>query len=209
MIQDLTLLAPEIAVLLTAVGALVLEMLGVGRAALPFTVIGLLVATALTLPLLGAGTTVFSGTFRVDLLSEWAKLALLPATALCAVLAHPEIRGTEREGTVHALFSFTALGALVLAGAGDVMFLVLGVLLSSLGSFALAAHPATTEPPRGHKVPRVRLRYQRGHDLRPHILVWRRRLYSDLRAWRALWRSRGRGLSDWWPCSSGLVTRRR
>jgi NADH-quinone oxidoreductase subunit N len=141
MARDLALLAPEIAVLLTAVGTLVLEMLGLKRAALPFTVVGLLVATALTVPLVGTETEVFSGTFRVDLLSEWAKISLLPATALCAVLAHPEVRGTEREGTVHALLSFTAFGALVLAGAGDVMFLVLGVLLSSLGSFALAAYP--------------------------------------------------------------------
>jgi proton-translocating NADH-quinone oxidoreductase chain N len=141
MARDLSLLAPEIAVVLTAVGALVFEMLRLPRAALPFTVIGLLVATGLTVPLIGTETVVFSGTFRVDPLSEWAKLALLPATVLCAVLAHPEVKDTDREGTVHALFSFTALGALVLAGAGDLMFVVLGVLLSSLGSFALAAYP--------------------------------------------------------------------
>jgi proton-translocating NADH-quinone oxidoreductase chain N len=139
--RDLALLAPELAVLLTAVGALVLEMVRLGRAVLPFTVIGLLVATALTVPLLGTETTVFMETFRVDSLSEWAKLALLPATALSAVLAYPEVQDTDREGTVYALLSFTALGALVLAGAGDLMFLVLGVLLSSLGSFALVAYP--------------------------------------------------------------------
>jgi proton-translocating NADH-quinone oxidoreductase chain N len=141
MARDLALLAPEIAVLLTAIGALVFEMLRLPRVALPFTVVGLLGATGLTVPLIGTETTVFMGTFRVDPLSEWAKIALLPATALCAVLAHPEVKDTDREGTVHALFSFTALGALVLAGAGDLMFVVLGVLLSSLGSFALAAYP--------------------------------------------------------------------
>ncbi|MDN5696876.1 MAG: NADH-quinone oxidoreductase subunit N, partial [Rubrobacter sp.] len=68
---------------------------------------------------------------------------LLPATALCVVLARaePSVRDTDREGTVYALFSLTAVGALALAGAGDVMFVVLGVLLSSLGSFALVAYP--------------------------------------------------------------------
>jgi NADH-quinone oxidoreductase subunit N len=141
MARDLSLLAPEIAVVLTAVGALIFEMLRLPKVALPFTVVGLLVATGLTVPLIGTETTVFTGTFRVDSLSEWAKVALLPATALCAVLAHPEVKDTDREGTVYALLSFTALGALVLAGAGDLMFLVLGVLLSSLGSFALAAYP--------------------------------------------------------------------
>ncbi len=139
--RDLALLAPEIAVLLTAVGALVFEMLRLPRVALPFTVVGLLVATGLTLPLLGTETTAFMDTFRVDPLGVWAKLALLPATALVAVLAYPEVRDTDREGTVYALLSFTTIGALALAGAGDVMLVVLGVLLSSLGSFALVAYP--------------------------------------------------------------------
>ncbi len=138
--RDLALLAPEIAVLLTAVGALVFEMLRLGRVALPFTVVGLLVATGLAVPLIGAETSVFMRTFRVDPLGVWAKLALLPATALTAVLAYPEVRDTDREGTVYSLLSFTALGALALAGAGDAMFLVLGVLVSSLGSFALVAY---------------------------------------------------------------------
>jgi len=142
MARDLSLLAPEIAVLLTAVGALIFEMLRLPKVALPFTVIGLLVATGLTVPLLGTETTAFSGTFRIDALGEWAKLVLLPATVLSIVLAYPEVKNTEREGTVYVLFSLTALGALVLAGAGDVMFLVLGVLLSSVGSFALVAYPA-------------------------------------------------------------------
>ncbi len=142
MAADLSLLAPEIAVLLTAVGALLFEMIRLPKVALPFTIVGLLVATGLTVPLLGMETTVFSETFRIDALSEWAKLVLLPATILSIVLAYPEVRDTEREGTVYVLFSLTTLGALVLAGAGDVMFLVLGVLLSSVGSFALVAYPA-------------------------------------------------------------------
>lgn len=142
MARDLALLAPEIAVVLTAVGALIFEMLRLPKVSLTFTALGLLVATGLTLALLGTETTVFSGTFRVDPLSEWAKLVLLPATLLSAVLAYPEVRGTGREGTVYVLLSLTTLGALVLAGAGDTMFLVLGVLLSSVGSFALVAYPA-------------------------------------------------------------------
>ncbi|MBA2513856.1 MAG: NADH-quinone oxidoreductase subunit N [Solirubrobacterales bacterium] len=139
--SDLAMLAPQIAVALTAVGALVFEMLKLPKVALPFAVIGLLVAAGLAVPLLGTETDVFTGTYRVDALSLWAVLTLAPTTALCAVLAYPEVEDTDREGTVYALLAFTALGAVVLAGAGDVMFIVLGVLLSSLGSFALAAYP--------------------------------------------------------------------
>ncbi len=139
--RDLPLLLPQIVLLLTAIAALVAEMLRHPRLALPLTVGGLLVATGFAVPLIGRNTTVFMETYRVDTLSVWATLILLPTTALAAVLASPEVRGSDREGTVYSLLAFTALGPLVLAGAGDAMFLVLGLLLSSLGSFALVAYP--------------------------------------------------------------------
>ena len=124
--RDLSLLAPQLAVLVTAVGALIFEMVRLPKVGLPFTVVGLLVATGLAVPLVGIDTMVFMDTYRVDALSVWANLTLLPATALCVVLARREVGGTDREGTVYALLSFTALGALVLAGSGDLMFIVLG-----------------------------------------------------------------------------------
>ncbi|MES1945177.1 NADH dehydrogenase (quinone) [Salinisphaera sp. PC39] len=141
MARDLSLLIPEIAVLLTAVGALSAEMLRAPRAALAIAVGGLLVATGLSWPLLGTDTTVFGGSFRIDALSVWAKLILLPATALCLLLARVDVRGTAREGTVYSLLCFATLGALALAGAGDAMFLVLGTLLTGLATFALVAYP--------------------------------------------------------------------
>ena len=139
--RDLALLLPEIVAALTGVLALVSGMIRRPRWALWIVVAGLLLATALTVPLIGAETTVFMGTFRVDDLAVWAKLVLLPATVLSAVLADAEVRGTDREATVYSLLAFVTVGALALAGAGDVMFLVLGVLLSSLGTFALVAYP--------------------------------------------------------------------
>ena len=139
--QDLALLAPVLAVLLTAVGALSFEMLHLPKVSLPFAVTGLLVATGLAVPLIGTETTVFMGTYRVDDLSVWAVILLSPTTALTAILARVEVRETDREGTVYSLLVFAALGALMLAGAGDVMFLVLGVLLSSLATFTLVAYP--------------------------------------------------------------------
>ncbi len=141
MAHDLAFLIPEIFVLLTAAGTLVFEMLRRPRTALAVAVAGLLLATALTLPLLGVDTSVFGGTFRIDPLSIWAKLILLPATVLSLVLARAELHGSDREGTVYSLLCFTTFGALVLAGSGDIMFLVLGVLLSGLGAFALVAYP--------------------------------------------------------------------
>ncbi len=139
--RDLALIIPEIIVLLAVVFALVAEMLRLPRIALAVIVVGLLLATVQTLPLLSMDTSVFGGTFRIDMLSVWAKLILLPATVLSVFLARNEIGGSDREGTVYVLISLVALGSLVLAGAGDSMMLVLGLLLSGLGSFALVAYP--------------------------------------------------------------------
>jgi len=141
--RDLALIIPEIAVLLTAVGALIAEMLRQPRISLIIAVIGLVVGTGLTLRLLGTDTTVFGGSFRIDTLSIWAKLILLPATVLSMLLARVDVRGSAREGTVYSLLIFSTLGALALAGAGDTMFLVLGTLLTGLATFALVAYPDT------------------------------------------------------------------
>ncbi len=139
--HDLTFLIPEIIVLLTIVFTLVAEMLRLPRVALTVTLTGLLLATGMAMPLLGMDTSVFSGTYRIDTLSIWAKLILLPATALSILLARTELGGSDREGTVYALVCLVTLGALLISGAGDTMLLILGILLSGLGSFALVAYP--------------------------------------------------------------------
>jgi proton-translocating NADH-quinone oxidoreductase chain N len=137
---DLVLLAPELTLLVAAALALVAEMLRRPAWSLFLALAGVLVAAGLTLPLVGSDTTVFMGTYRVTALALWAKLVLLPAAALTLILVRPEVIGRDREGTVYSLVAFTTIGAVVLSGAGDLMLVVLGVLLTSLGSFALLAY---------------------------------------------------------------------
>jgi proton-translocating NADH-quinone oxidoreductase chain N len=137
---DLLLLLPQLGTVVTGVLALIAEMLRRPVWGRWITLSGLLVAAALAVPRLGHVDTVFSGTFRVDELSTWAALILLPATALVVAFAAEQVGGTDREGSVYALLAFTTTGALVLAGAGDVLFLILGVLISSLGAFALVGY---------------------------------------------------------------------
>ncbi len=141
MAHDLSFITAEMMVLIAGAGALVFEMRRRPRAALIFAMAALLVATGLSWPLLGLDLSIFGDTFRIDTLSVWAKLILLPTTILALLLARAELAGTDREGTVYSLLCFTTFGALILAGSGDTMFLVLGVLLSSLGAFALVAYP--------------------------------------------------------------------
>lgn len=135
--RDLALLAPELTLLIGAALALVAEMLRRPVWAQVLVLAGLLGAAGSTVPLIGLDNTVFMATYRVDALAVWAKLVLLPAAALSVILVRPEIRGADREGTVYTLLAFTTLGAILLAGVGDLMLVVLGVLLTSLGSFAL------------------------------------------------------------------------
>jgi len=139
--RDLSFLIPELTLATAAMLMLVAEMLRRPGSALALGLVGLTAATALTIPVLHADTTVFGGTYRIDMLSGWAKLILLPGTALALLLARAELAGRDREGTVYSLLCLVTLGALMLSGSGDTMLLVLGVLLTGLGSFALVSFP--------------------------------------------------------------------
>jgi len=141
MARDLSFLFPEMTLAMAVVFMLIAEMVRMPRLALTFGLLGLALATGLTLPLLDANTTVFSGTYRIDELSTWAKLILLPGTAFSLILARADLAGQEREGSVYSLICLVTLGALMLSGTGDMMLLVLGVVLTGLGSFALVAFP--------------------------------------------------------------------
>ncbi len=141
MARELSFLIPELLLASVAFLMIVAEMARAARLVLVIGLAGLAAATLLTLPVLHADTTVFSGTYRIDLISGWAKLILLPGTALALVMARAEIAGQDREGSVYALICLVTLGALMLAGGGDIMLLVLGVVLTGLGSFALVAFP--------------------------------------------------------------------
>jgi len=141
MARELSFLIPELLLASVAFVMIVAEMARAARLVLVIGLAGLTAATLLTLPVLHADTTVFSGTYRIDLISGWAKLILLPGTALTLLMARAEIAGQDREGSVYALICLVTLGALMLAGGGDLMLLVLGVVLTGLGSFALVAFP--------------------------------------------------------------------
>ena len=124
MARDLSLLVPEMTLVMAIVFALVAEMLRAPRVALVLAILGTLLAAGLTLPVLDAATTVFGGTYRIDLLSGWAKLILLPGTALALLMVRAELAGSDREGTVYSLLGLATMGALMLAGAGDMLSLI-------------------------------------------------------------------------------------
>ena len=139
--RDLAFLAPELLLAGAAMLMIVAEMARAARLVLVIGLVALGLSTALTLPVLDADTTVFGGTYRIDAIAGWAKLILLPGTALALLMARAEIAGRAREGSVYSLIVLVTLGALMLAGGGDMMVLIIGVVMTGLGSFALVAYP--------------------------------------------------------------------
>jgi NADH-quinone oxidoreductase subunit N len=136
-------LAPELAILLTAVAALLSAMV------LPqprhgwcaaLAAAGLVVAMALGWS--GAGETrlTFSGTYALDGATTWARIAIPGLTILCVGLGPRWLATDRRHGEFYAMLLFSALGAIAMAGAADLMQLVMAVLLSSVTGYVLAAY---------------------------------------------------------------------
>lgn len=137
-------LAPELIVLVGAVAILLWSLFTSRRlqALAPALALVVLAAAGAVVAVTQVGwpqKLTFSGTYSLDQAAVWAKLLILGATALTVALAAPWFRRDPRYGEYFTLLLFSALGAILLAGAADLMELLLGVLLSSAPAYALAA----------------------------------------------------------------------
>ena len=135
-------LGPELAVLIGAVVVLLAAM------ALPqrrhglcagLALVALAVAAAMAARQLGAHRLTFSGTFALDGATGAARLLILGATALCIGLCPRWFATDRRHGELYAMVLFSALGAMAMVGAADLMQLAVGILLSSVTGYVLAA----------------------------------------------------------------------
>ncbi len=134
-------LGPEIALIAGAIAALLLAMV------LPQPRLGWCLAAALTvlavaalwaLAQAGAARLTFSGTFALDGVTLWARAIIVVTTALCLALAPRWFASDRRHGEFYTMTLFSALGAVAMAGAADLMQLVMAVLLSSVTGYVLA-----------------------------------------------------------------------
>ncbi len=134
--------APEIAIILAAVLALLFAALAPRQMQAGSALIALLgigVAVALLLAQIGETRFTFSGTWALDGASLWARMMILIATAFCILLSPGWFRTDPRHGEYYAILLLAALGAMAMAGAGDLLQLVIAVLLSSVTGYTLAA----------------------------------------------------------------------
>ncbi|GMQ93393.1 MAG: NADH-quinone oxidoreductase subunit N [Acidimicrobiia bacterium] len=87
-----------------------------------------------------APTITFFGTFAADRTWLWGTLIIVIVTVLTVALSVEWFRSDSRQGEYYVLLLFSALGAVLLAGAVDLMELILAMLLSSVTGYTLTAY---------------------------------------------------------------------
>ena len=144
---DLALIAPEALLLLSALVALFADVLfrGRTRAAAWIGAAGALLAAGVSW-WAGQGTPVlFAGQFAVDGAAQVAQVAtgLLTAAFLVWLASHGLPRGSVREFT--ALVLFSALGAMLMAGARDWVVLMLSLEVATMSAYVLMGFDRSDE----------------------------------------------------------------
>lgn len=79
------------------------------------------------------------GTYAIDHVALWAKQIILASAAAVVLMSPQWLRTDARHGEYYTLLLLATLGAVLMAAAADTMELVVAVMLSSVGSYALAA----------------------------------------------------------------------
>jgi len=82
----------------------------------------------------------FHGTWALDGVTAWAACIVAGATALVVLMSPAWFRQDRRHGEWYVLLSFSAAGAVALAGAADTMELVVAMLLVSVTGYTLASY---------------------------------------------------------------------
>ena len=81
---------------------------------------------------------VFGGSYAVDTATSAGRIIVLAATLLALCLSIETVAGHRRETEFYVLLQLGALGAIMLAGAADLLLLVAAYLLASIPLYALA-----------------------------------------------------------------------
>ncbi len=139
--------APELTLLVGAVVILVFALFAprsVQRGAAVLALLTIVATGVVTFHLMqgvpSAGRFTFSGTYALDGAAAWGKFIILGATAIVVSLSVDWFAGDPRHGEYYSILLMSALGAVLLAGASDLMELTLAVLLSSVTGYVLVAY---------------------------------------------------------------------
>lgn len=138
--MNLDLLRPEICLAITAVAAIVADLLFKRKRAVTIvSLIGIGVAALLTLSMLGKNPqTIGNGLFALDNYAMFFTLLFL-GLAFMVILASVDYvsRMSDFQGEFHALILTVALGAMLTAAATDIISILLSVELTAISFYAL------------------------------------------------------------------------
>lgn len=140
--------APELTLLVGSVVILVFSLFAprlMQRWAAVLALVTLIITAAVTMNLMqdvggSFGRFTFSGTYAIDGAAVWGKFIILGATAIVISLSVDWFAADPRHGEYYAILIMSALGAVLMAGASDIMELTLAVLLSSVTGYVLVAY---------------------------------------------------------------------
>ena len=136
-IPELVLLVGSVVVLLYALFAP--RAWQSGAAALAAIVLAAAVVPSIALLRRDQALTFFD-TYARDGPAVWAKLVVIGVTGVTVALSVAWFRSDHRQGEYYALLLMSAIGAILLAGAADLMQLILALLLSSATGYTLAGY---------------------------------------------------------------------
>jgi NADH-quinone oxidoreductase subunit N len=138
--------------LILAIGGTVLMMLAAfagrrGSSLVSWLAVALLIAA--TVALIGAPShagPIYDGIISADLFASFGKAIIFPAAAVAIIAAHGWFeRGAEHASEYSVLIVFAAVGMSVMVSATSLISLYVGLELTSLASYVLAAYRPTDE----------------------------------------------------------------
>ena len=140
---DLVTIAPLIAAVLTAAAVLLVDLVWPGRdgPAIGTALIGLAITAFVTIQVGAETSTAFNGSYKVDALTTFLDVLFITIVAMTVVFAPDYLlpRGLPiAEFAIVLIFAMT--GAMLIAGAADLLLLFLGLELMVLPGYLLAAY---------------------------------------------------------------------
>jgi NADH-quinone oxidoreductase subunit N len=142
LLQPITPIYPEVVMVTVALTVLIFDFFveKKRKAYLGwYSLVGVVIAAVATVKLMGASGAHFGGTFLLDPFSTFFKLAFYIACGLGILLSirYLDIEDIHR-GEYYALMLFATTGMMIMASAGDLITLYLGLELMALSIYVLA-----------------------------------------------------------------------
>ncbi|MFC4376288.1 NADH-quinone oxidoreductase subunit N [Nocardia halotolerans] len=143
MVADLLALAPEAALAVAAVVGLLLGSFLPRAGQWPVRVLaaaGAVTTIAMTVRVWQRDAhTLFDGSYGIDTATNTVRITVALSILLLLAMSQPETRSHPRESEFVVLLVLGGLGAVLLAGANDLLVLLTGYLLASIPLYALTA----------------------------------------------------------------------